>query len=676
MRAPARIDPDCHPRGGRAPSRSSPSRVALALLVGLLVGFWAAPPASALMPGELQNLRTCGLGDLCPDGRRLVYTVGEYDAAADTVRRTVHLRDLQTGSQQILFTVEDRAGGFAFSPDGARLAFTRATVAGREVWLMNADGTGRRRVAGPGRFGALVWSPDGSALAHVVADRDPRYPGIPGRVTVADHLGWRHLHQGEREGRLRQLHLLDLGTGEDRALPTPALDVREVAWSPDGAHLVLAAKHRRHLGRTLNTELWLVGRDGRGLRRLTDNPGPDDHPRWLPDGTIASQSHPDSLHESRPAEILVRDATTGDPVARHGASFGDVVWGIWHHDGGFYLRGARHGSAGLFRVGPGGVHRLGEPGWNLRDVRLGGGRAVVWGESLTNPGRLMAIDLDTGEQTVLLDPNQRWLDRVDPVEPRRFTVTVAGRAIEGWVFLPADRHPDQPLPTVLSIHGGPEWMYGGAFLPEFHVLPSFGWAVLAANPTGSAGYGPAFLQDIRGDWIGRPGDELLAVVDHAVAMGWSDPDLLAVMGGSYGGHLGAALTARTDRFAAAALDRMYPQTVAFWGTTDEKWFPEWQFGGRPFDPGAGEVYARNDPFGQVDRVRTPTLVSQGLRDWRCPPDGGIAWFSALRSQGVPARLLRFHDEGHGLRGRANQIFYLEQVLAWFERWVLEAASDD
>jgi dipeptidyl aminopeptidase/acylaminoacyl peptidase len=222
-------------------------------------------------------------------------------------------------------------------------------------------------------------------------------------------------------------------------------------------------------------------------------------------------------------------------------------------------------------------------------------------------------------------------------------------------------------------------MFGGAFLPEFHVLPSYGWAVLAANPTGSAGYGREFLQDVRGDRIGRPGDELLAVVDHAVAMGWSDPDLLAVMSGSHGshgGHLGAALTARTDRFAAAALDRIDPRPAVFWGATDEKWFPEWAFGGRPFDPGAGEIYARNDPFTRVDRVRTPTLVSLDVRDWRCPSDGGIAWFSALRSQGVPSRLLRFHHEGHGRRGRANQIFYLEQVLAWFERWVLEAASDE
>ena len=273
--------------------------------------------------------------------------------------------------------------------------------------------------------------------------------------------------------------------------------------------------------------------------------------------------------------------------------------------------------------------------------------------------------------TKLFDPNERWSERVGLIEPQRFEVTVDGRAIEGWVFLPEDHLPGHRLPTVLSIHGGPEWMYGGYFLPEFHVLPAFGYAVLAANPTGSTGYGREFMEDIRGDWNGRPARELMAVVDYAVAEGWSDLELLAVMGGSYGGHLAVAMTTQNDRFRAAAVDRMYPQTEAFWGATDEKWFPEWEFGGRPFDADARAIYARNNPFNQVDQVTTPTLLSQGLRDYRCPQDGSVGWYSALKSLGVPTRLLRFHHEAHGIRGRTGQVFYLEQLLAWFERWVLE-----
>ncbi|HOX24745.1 MAG TPA: S9 family peptidase [Candidatus Krumholzibacteria bacterium] len=641
-----------------------------------LFGAWATA-ACGLVPTDLFDQRTCAIGALSPDGSLLVYSVGVYDRELGRTLETVRLRDLETGVQQVLFTPDDRAGGFVFAPGGLALAFTRDTEAGTEVWLMNADGTERRRVAGPGDFGALVWSPDGTAVAHVVDDRDPRYEGVPGEITVADDLGWRTLDRGEREGRLRQVHVLDLATGEDRALATPNLDVREVVWSPDGLRLAISAKHRRDLNRTLNTDLYLLELRGDGtLRRFTDNPGPDEHPIWFDDGAIACQSHADSLHESEPATIVIRDVASGRETDRLLQDFDNCVWGLWRHEGAYYVRGAARGSAAIFRAEGRQGRLLGKLGWNCSDIRFGGTRAIVLATSQTSPGALFDLDLESGSRALLLDPNERWSQRVGLVDPQHFTVAVAGRTIDAWIFLPDDWEPGLRLPTVLSIHGGPEWMYGGYFLPEFHVLPTFGYAVLAANPTGSTGYGREHMNDVRGDWTGRPARELLAVVDRAVAEGWAEPDRLAVMGGSYGGHLAAALTTQTDRFRAAAVDRMYPQLESFWGATDQKWFPEWEFGGRPFDPGAREAYLRNDPFRDVARVVTPTLISHGLRDFRCPESGSLIWYSALQSQGVPTRLLRFHDEGHGIRDRANQVFYLEQLLAWFERHVLGAGVHD
>ncbi len=628
-------------------------------------------PAAAMVPADLLEQRTCGIGALSPDGRLLVYSVGTHDVETSATRTTIHLHDLETGAGQILFAPEDRAGGFVFSPDGETLAFTRDTDEGTEIWFMDVDGTERRRIAGPGRYGSLIWSPDGASLAHVVSERIGDYEGLPGAVTAADHLGWRHLSVGEREGMIRQLHVVDVATGKDRAVPLPDHDVREAAWSPDGSRLVVSAKACRDLGRILTTDLWVLDHDGGQARRLAENPGPDTYPIWFSDELVACQSHADSLHESEPAQVVVRDLD-GREVQRLLSEFDNCVWGVWEHAGRFYFRGAWRGTAAVFAAEGDGGRQLTPDGWNVWDIRFGGGRAVFWANSQTSPGVLFSLDLASGEVQRILDPNERWYDRVQLVEPRAFAVEVEGRAIEGWVYLPEDHTAGHALPTVLSIHGGPEWMYGGYFLPEFHVLPTFGYAVLAVNPTGSTGYGREFMEDIRGDWTGRPARELMAVVDHAVAEGWSDPDLLAVMGGSFGGHLAAALTTQTDRFRAAAVDRMYPQTEAFWGATDEKWFPEWEFGGRPFDPEAREIYARNNPFHQVAKVTTPTLISHGLRDYRCPPDGSVAWFSALQSLGVPSRLLRFQQEAHGIRGWTNQVYYLEQLLAWFERWVLEA----
>jgi dipeptidyl aminopeptidase/acylaminoacyl peptidase len=337
--------------------------------------------------------------------------------------------------------------------------------------------------------------------------------------------------------------------------------------------------------------------------------------------------------------------------------------------------GANRGCLDLYRLDRDRHEQLTDRGHDFWDVRIAGHRVVLSGAGQSLPGALFTVDL--GEKIkgphhprIEIDPNADWRGKVGLFDPEPFTVEVDGRTIEGWFFKPEHLEDGQKVPVVLSIHGGPEWMYGGYFLPEFHILPRFGYGVVIANPTGSMGYGTDFRARIQGDWVGRPGRELMACLDLAVLQGWADPERLAVMGGSYGGHLGAALTTQSDRFRAAALDRMNPDLFSFWGTTDEKWFPEWEFMGKPWEPAARAVYLRNSPFEQVDRVNTPTLISQGMLDYRCLIAGGETWFSALQSRGVPARFIRFENEGHGIRHPVNKVFYYNQLLDWFDEHVL------
>jgi dipeptidyl aminopeptidase/acylaminoacyl peptidase len=668
-------------QGSPAADRSAaPTAIPAAVVVAVVLaatGLTAPPPAAAMLPRDLLEIQVAGIGALSPDGRLLIFTHGIYDLETRAMRTSVFLRDLDTGDETQLFAPDDGAENFAWRPDGQSVAYTvPAGDSGHEVWLMDATGGDRWPISAAGDFGPLTWSPDGTAIAHVVREQAEPYGGVTGRIVVADDLGYRHLGDGYREGKLGQLHLLDVVTGEDRALPTPLLDVRELAWAPDGNRLVICGQREADLGRNLNTDLFVLDRAGGPARRLTSNPGPDEDPIWLPDRTIACRSHAEPLHESEPARIVILSARTGRELSRQASEFDDLMLSLVYHDGAFYFRGCHRGSVDVFRATPTAGERLTPGGYDFWDLRLGGGRAVLQGAGMTLPGALFTLDLATGALQLVFDPNERWRQRVNLVEPQAFRIEVEGREIEGWAFLPAHREPGQRLPTVLSLHGGPEWMYGGYFLAEFHVLPAFGYAVICVNPTGSTGYGRSFQDDVRGDWVGRPAREVLACLDWAVAQGWADPEALAVMGGSYGGHLAAALTTQTRTFKAAACDRMFPSLTAFWGTTDEKWFPEWEFFGRPWEPQAAEFYRRNDPFFDVAAVTTPTLLSHGALDYRCLAAGSEMWFSALQSLGVPSRLLRFEDEGHGLRGRENQVFYLEQVLAWFDAHVLPHGTED
>ena len=664
------------------PSRSSYLRFSWLPVVILL----AAGPAGAMAPQDILTMQRITPSGLDPEGRYLLYQTEVYDNETGQWRRTLLRRDLQKEKDLVIFTPEDRAHGVAWRPDGKAIAYLRSGQKGTKVWQMDFDGGNRLCLWDePVDASGLQWSPDGTALAWIGNAAAENYEGLPGQIVVANGIDYRHLGAGYREGSLGRLLVLELDGPSLIQVFAGEWDVRSISWSPDSGRLVYEAKARVDMGWNLNSDLFIVERSGGEPVRLTTNPGADRNPTWLPDGRIAWLRATDPIWETAPAAIAVTAPDDGGEgsLQLHGTDFDNWIYKYTWSDSGFFVLGANRGYLDLVRV-DGDSHEFITDGvhdfWN---VQIAGGKAILSGAGQTLPGAVFQVDLTEKIKgprppRLLIDPNLKWRHRVGLTEPESFSIKVDGRNIEGWVFLPFGLEPGSRVPTVLSIHGGPEWMYGGYFLPEFHILPSFGYAVVIANPTGSTGYGFDFQRGIQGDWVDRPSTEVLACLDWAVAQGWADPDRLAVMGGSYGGLLAAELTTSTNRFRAAAVDRMYPETITFWGTTDEKWFPEWEFKGKPWQPEAREIYLRNSPFERVEKVRTPTLISQGLLDYRCLAAGGEIWFSALKSLGVPSRLLRFADEGHGIHDPGNQVFYYEQLLAWFEQHVLadEEMMDD
>ena len=629
-----------------------------------------ARPAAALLPEDLAGISRVGLVDLSPDGDRLLYSLTTPDPGGGAPRTDIHLREMDTGADRVFFRDEDNISGAVYDPAGRRLACLRRTEDGTS--LLVVSGGDRREVCTHNDLGGdLQWSPDGTHVAWLTAAPVGDYRGNDGLI-VAEDLGYRHLYHGYREGRLSQLHVCELATGEVRRIVDAPLDLHAFSWSPDSARLVFAAKRRADMGLNLNQDLFVVGRSGGEPRALTTNPASDASPIWLPDGRIAYLRADEPMYEADEAVIAIIDPDLGDAriLDRKAVGFPNFIWKFWHADGQFYFAAFNRGCIDVFAAGRG--EPLTRTAHDFWQVDFGGGRMVLGGQSMLAPSAVYEVSLlgtEPGRLETIIDPNTAWYADVKLFEPHPFTTVVEGRTIEGWYFLPDGWRRGDRAPTVLNVHGGPEWMYGGWWQHDFHILAEAGYAVLIANPTGSCGYGVEFRRAVRGDWTGAPVRDLMGCVDWAVAAGWADPDRLAVTGGSYGGYMAAWLTTRTDRFKAAAMDRMLSDLASFWGTTDEKWPPEWSWGGRPWEEAAREYYREASPLHHAGAVNTPTLISHGLRDYRCLVGQAESWFSALQARNVPSRLLRFAHEGHGVRGTDNQILLAREVLAWFDTWV-------
>ena len=235
-------------------------------------------------------------------------------------------------------------------------------------------------------------------------------------------------------------------------------------------------------------------------------------------------------------------------------------------------------------------------------------------------------------------------------------------------------HGPGPYAALLNIHGGPFASYVSSYFDEPQVYAAAGYAVVMCNPRGSAGYGRAHGLAIKGAMGGVDATDILAFLDGCLANPELslDADRIGVMGGSYGGYMTSWLTTRTDRFAAAIVERGYLDAESFVGSSDIGWFFPDEYHGTDRASRAGDgdrirALREQTPMAYVDRVTTPTLVIHSEADWRTPIEQGQRWFTALRRNGVPTEMLVFPGEGHEL-SRSGRPTHRRDRFTHILRW--------
>ncbi|KAH9908925.1 prolyl oligopeptidase [Xylariomycetidae sp. FL2044] len=229
-------------------------------------------------------------------------------------------------------------------------------------------------------------------------------------------------------------------------------------------------------------------------------------------------------------------------------------------------------------------------------------------------------------------------------------------------------------PLAFLIHGGPQGAWADSWSTRWNaaVFAEQGYVVVMPNPTGSTGYGQAFIDAIAGDWGGRPYEDLVDCFDYVREnMGdYVDTGNAVALGASYGGYMinwiqGHPL-GRSFR-ALVCHDGIF-STLADW-STEELFFVLHDMRGAPWDPGArSETYARWDPAARVGHWATPQLVVHSELDYRLPVSEGLAAFNALQTRGVESRFLTFPDENHWVLKPENSLVWHKEVLGWINKY--------
>ena len=294
------------------------SVLCLALSLGFAGSVALAGPADAAFPGSNGRIVFASDRDAPGSNGREIYTAAAD--GSDPVRLTTN-------------SVPDTDP--AYSPDGKKIAFTRAN----DIWVMNADGSDPKAITGPeGPDSQAAWSRDGSQIVYVSNQNTPgggttgfelwvrnadgsgearRLTETPNNVSsrapawspTADQIAYESNADGTFE-----IYTIDAGATEAFGTRRSANELgqhhQNPSWSPDGARIAF----ERGAGTMVDEptkEIWTMRADGSDPVRLTNNSLYDVQPAYSPDGTrIAYETREDGDRE-----IYVRQATPGGASA-------------------------------------------------------------------------------------------------------------------------------------------------------------------------------------------------------------------------------------------------------------------------------------------------------------------------------------------------------------------------
>jgi dipeptidyl aminopeptidase/acylaminoacyl peptidase len=260
-----------------------------------------------------------------------------------------------------------------------------------------------------------------------------------------------------------------------------------------------------------------------------------------------------------------------------------------------------------------------------------------------------------------------------PKTERRYVTTTDGKKMLVWVILPPDFDITKKYPTLLFCQGGPQspLTQSYSFRWNFSLMASQGYIVVAPNRRGMNGHGVKWNEQISGDWGGQVMDDYLSAIDDVAKEKYVNKERIGCVGASYGGYSVFYLAGiHNNRFKSFIAHDGVFNTQSMFGTTEEVFFNNWDFGGAYWEKDnkiAQQSYTKFNPINFVDKWNTPILIIQGGNDFRVPIGQSQEAFQAAQLRGIKSRLLYFPEENHWvLKPQNAQVWQFE-----FYKWLRE-----
>jgi dipeptidyl aminopeptidase/acylaminoacyl peptidase len=590
------------------------------------------------------------------------------------------------------------SGSFDVSPDGTRVVIAGAVgdksglvaipVSGGAPSLLTELPVGADNVrwtAGGVFFTAMVFPDCSGDLFCTAARLNDKKNGSS--ILVYDDLFFRRWNKW-RDGTRQNLFVVDssgsnlqMAAGGNFDMPDYPLSKKDsYTVSPDGNTVIMAIKIDPDPARTTRQDLYSVTRTAGGsfgaLVQLTDNPSTDASPAFSPDGTMIAYIAQDTPgYDEGLRKLRVMDLRTKERFDLASALDRPVRGFAWAPDGStIYFIADDSGYRPLFaaEVKKDAQAKKIEPATYVAVLAAGHGTLWFTKESFSIP-----TELNTGtfgawssRRTASFNDDTTGSRSFGRVEEFYYDSqkSAGGRPAMIHTFMvypPAVLGISKP-PVLMFIHGGPEGSWSNYFFTRWsaQAYASMGFAVVMPDITGSYGYGQAFTEAVRDDWGGAPYNDMMALMEMLDKDDRVDTKKSCMAGASYGGYMANWIEGHSTRFKClVSHDGSYDFTARY-GSTDELWFPEWEYKGTPWEnPGSYEKWS---PKNYVLDFKTPILVIHGELDYHLPIEQGVGMYELAKIMGVEAKLMYFPDEGHLVVKPKNTRAHYQVIGDWLK----------
>ncbi|MGA2000061.1 MAG: S9 family peptidase [Terriglobales bacterium] len=678
---------------------------------------------------DMMALKRVGEPAVSPNGKWVAFSVVDVNLKANTKTPSIYVVPINGGEARQLTKGEgeDRP---RWSPDGRQLAMVMTRGGVPQIWVSDIDpdtamplpGQPLRQITNisTGASGQ-IWSPDGKYIlftSDVYPDcpddacnqqRDEQQAQSKVKATIFRRLFFRHWSNYTGDKRT---HIFiqpaaggpakDLTPGDHDAPPFSLGGQDMYAFSPDSQEVAFTSNIDEVEAISTNNEIFIVPVAGGTPKKISTSPGSDSTPLYSPDGKyIAWRMQETPGYESDRFQLVLYDRKTGQ--SRSLTKYFDRWVGsfVWAPDGkAIYLNAENQGESPICSVSlesPGIVFGI-VNGHNDDLTITNDGRILLFTRvSIAGPNEIYTADIaqrraaqtlksaervpasGKADDVVVADDraakqlthiNDTTLSQVSmqPFEPFWFT-GAAKQDVQGFLVKPPNFDASKKYPVKFLIHGGPEGAWGDSWSYRWNaeLMAASGYVVVMINFTGSTGYGQKFTQAIQGDWGGRPYEDLMKGLDYVEkTYPFVDKDRECALGASFGGYMANWILGHTTRFKCIVSHDGIFNAESAYGTTEELWFPEWEFKGTPWANRA--MYDKWSPHLFAQNFKTPTLVVHGQRDYRLDVSQGFDLFTTLQRLKVPSKMLYFPDEGHWVLKPQNSQLWWKTVNEWVDQW--------